>query len=68
MDCIEHSQVREDSDRIKGNDFTLKEGRFKLDIRKVFFTLRTVRPWHRLPTGAMDDPSLAVFKTRLDGP
>ena len=26
-----------------------------------------VRPWHRLPSDAVDAPSLKVFKTRLGG-
>lgn len=26
-----------------------------------------VRPWHRLPVGAMDAPSLEVFQARLGG-
>ena len=49
------------------NSFKLKEGRFKLDIRKKFFTMEVVRPWPRLPRGAVAAPSLAVFKVRLNG-
>ncbi|KFR09823.1 hypothetical protein N306_03139, partial [Opisthocomus hoazin] len=49
------------------NGSKLKEGRFSLHIRKTFFTMRVVRHWNRLPRGAVDAPSLAVFKARLDG-
>ena len=45
----------------------LREGRFRLAVRRKFLTMRVVRCWNRLPRDAVDAPSLAAFKTRLDG-
>jgi len=55
------------SDRTRGNGFKLKKGRLILDKRKKFFNLRAARHWRRLPKEAVDAPSLAVFKAKLDG-
>lgn len=45
----------------------LKEGKFKLYIRKKSLTVRVVRHWNTLPSKAGDDPTLESFKARVDG-
>ena len=54
--------MRVDSDKKRGNGFKLRQGRFRLDIRRKFFT----QHWNMLPKDAVDGLSLEPFKARLD--
>lgn len=53
--------VRNSSGRKISNGYKLKGGKFMLDFREKFFTVRLVRYWNRLSKEVLDVPDLAVL-------
>lgn len=48
---------------MRGNGYKSKQENFRMDI---FFTIRTVKQWNRLPQKIVQFPSSEVFKIQLD--
>ena len=61
-DLIQYS----DNNFTRGHQYKLKKRNHRLNIRKYFFTYRTVDVWNTLPKTVVNAPSVDSFKSRID--
>ncbi|KAK4825406.1 LOW QUALITY PROTEIN: hypothetical protein QYF61_027172 [Mycteria americana] len=58
--------TRSHMEKTRGNGYKSLLGRFQLDARRKFFTMRKISHWNNLPREVVDSPTLDTFKIQLD--
>lgn len=54
--AIHFKYILINKDRTRGNDFKIKKGMFRLDIKKELFMMTVMRHWNRLIRDVVDAP------------
>jgi len=57
--------ARSHMEKMRGDGDKLLLGRFRLDTRGKFFTMRAISHWNYLPREVVDSPTLDAFKIQL---
>ena len=50
----------------RGHNYTLVKKQSRLDIRKCFFSQRTINVWNNLSTDCVHASSVNMFKNKID--
>lgn len=58
--------IRVCCNRARGSGFKLKEGRFRLSLRKKVLIRKVMKHWQRFLREMVEAPSLETFQARLD--
>ena len=48
------------------DDLTLVKGQSRLDVRKYYFSQRTINEWNKLSTDCIHSSSITMFRNRID--
>ena len=59
--------TRSHMEKTWGNGYKLLLGRFQLDARGKFFTMRTISHWNNLLREVVDSPTLGIRLDRVQG-
>ncbi|EMP35368.1 hypothetical protein UY3_07330 [Chelonia mydas] len=63
---VQQNYTSDSEDRIRSSGLKLQPGRYRVDFRKNFLSVRVAKHWNKLPREVVESPSLEILKSRLD--